>query len=58
VGGTPLGATILRTTDGGGTWTLQTFGAQGLRGVSFVDANTGTAVGDFGTIIRTTTGGL
>jgi photosystem II stability/assembly factor-like uncharacterized protein len=26
--------------------------------VSFVDANIGTAVGEFGTILRTTTGGV
>ncbi len=35
--------TILRTTDGGATWTPQTSGTTGpLYGVSFVDANTGT----------------
>src|SRR5262249_33129424 len=28
-----------------------------LRGASFVDANSGTAVGDYGTIVRTTDGG-
>jgi photosystem II stability/assembly factor-like uncharacterized protein len=28
-----------------------------LNGVSFADADTGTAVGDFGTIFRTTNGG-
>ena len=28
-----------------------------LRGASFVDANTGTVVGDYGTIVRTTNGG-
>src|SRR4030095_5795048 len=28
-----------------------------LRGASFVDANTGTVVGDYGTIVRTTHGG-
>src|ERR1044071_2099062 len=28
-----------------------------LRGASFVDANTGTVVGDYGTIVRTTDGG-
>src|SRR5215467_15861881 len=43
--------TILRTDDGGATWTLQSSGTtQTLRGVSFVDANTGTAVGFGGTI--------
>jgi photosystem II stability/assembly factor-like uncharacterized protein len=50
--------TILRTTDGGITWTLQIRGTtNNLSGVSFTDANTGTAVGDQGTILRTTDGG-
>src|SRR3989304_3771766 len=31
---------------------------QYLRGVSFADVNTGMAVGDFGTILKTTTGGV
>jgi photosystem II stability/assembly factor-like uncharacterized protein len=48
---------ILRTTDGGATWTLQVAGGQALFGVSFTDARTGTAVGDSGTILRTTDGG-
>src|SRR5258707_9438478 len=46
--GTAVGdyGTILRTTDGGATWTLQTSGTTGgLSAVSFVQANTGTAVG-------------
>ena len=50
--------TILRTTDGGDTWTPQSSGTTNfLNGVSFVDANTGTAVGGEGTILRTTDGG-
>jgi photosystem II stability/assembly factor-like uncharacterized protein len=49
---------ILRTTDGGTTWTEQTSGTGNiLYGVSVIDANTATAVGDFGTIVRTTDGG-
>jgi hypothetical protein len=49
---------ILRTTNGGTTWTSQISGATNpLRGVSFTDANTGTAVGDNGTIRHTTNGG-
>src|SRR5713226_6244031 len=50
-----LDPSILRTTDGGCTCTRQTVGApgSGSRGVSCVDANTCTAVGDFGTILRT-----
>src|SRR5215467_9921904 len=52
------GGTILRTTDGGATWTPQFSGTTNiLYGVSFVDANTGTAVGGNGTILRTTDGG-
>ncbi len=48
-------ALIMRTTDGGASWTLQNGGDAWLQGVSFVDASTGTAVG--GAILRTTTGG-
>src|SRR5579871_4060645 len=51
--------TILRTTDGGATWTRQPTGtANGLCGISFSDANTGTVVGERGTILHTTDGGL
>ena len=59
--GTAVGdfGTILRTTDGGATWTPQTSGTTNfLIGVSFVDANTGTVVSNYGTILRTTTGGV
>lgn len=50
--------TIIRTTDGGQTWTAQTApGAQGLNGVAFVDADNGWAVGAGGTILHTTNGG-
>jgi hypothetical protein len=49
---------IVRTTDGGTSWTPQSSGTTaGLFGVSFTDANTGTAVGSGGTIFRTTDGG-
>src|SRR5262249_16714511 len=52
------GGTILRTTDGGASWTPQFSGTTNiLHGVSFVDANTGTAVGESGSIVRTTDGG-
>jgi len=47
----------VRTTDGGKTWRAQTHAFCCLSSVFFVDANTGTAVGSGGTIIRTTTGG-
>src|SRR6516225_2172886 len=53
-----FGGTILRTTDGGASWTRQSSGTtETLLGVSFTDANTGTAVGSGGTILRTTDGG-
>jgi hypothetical protein len=44
---------------GGTTWTSQTSGTlEWLRGVSFTDTYNGTAVGDNGTIRRTTDGGI
>ena len=53
--------TILRTTDGGATWTSQWSNPEdGFFGVSFTDANTGTVVGESvggGRILRTTDGG-
>jgi photosystem II stability/assembly factor-like uncharacterized protein len=55
-----LGAagTIVRSTDSGATWTLESSGTLSfLGGVSFVDANTGTAVGEGGIILLTNTGG-
>jgi hypothetical protein len=53
------GGTILRTTNGGATWTEQSSGTTcRLFGVSFTDANTGTAVGRSGAILRTTSGGV
>jgi photosystem II stability/assembly factor-like uncharacterized protein len=61
--GTAVGdnGTILRTTDGGATWTRQTSGTTGiLFGVSCVDANTCTVVGGMplgAIILRTTDGG-
>src|SRR5436190_7561938 len=39
------GGTIMRTSDGGATWTPQSSGATGyLNAVCFTDSNTGTAV--------------
>ena len=46
--GTAVGwyGTILRTTNGGNTWTSQSSGtSHDLLGVSFTDSNNGTAVG-------------
>ncbi len=52
-------STILRTTNGGETWTQQTVVTQYLfTGVSFTDENNGTIVGENGTIFRTTNGGI
>jgi photosystem II stability/assembly factor-like uncharacterized protein len=54
--------TILKTTNGGASWTLQTRETRGsLFGIYFADENTGTAVGyDWwtcdGIILRTTNG--
>jgi len=50
--------TILRTTDAGNTWLIQSSGTSNrLNAVSFTDANTGTVVGDDGLILRTIDGG-
>jgi len=52
------GGTILRTTDGGANWVPEISGTRNnLNGVSFVDADIGTAVGDRGNILRRTDGG-
>jgi photosystem II stability/assembly factor-like uncharacterized protein len=53
------GGYILRTTNGGETWTILEHYEDliGLNGVFFTDANTGTVVGTGGTILRTTDGG-
>lgn len=49
---------ILRTTDGGENWVDQSSGTSwDLFCVFSTDANTGTVVGEFGTILRTTDGG-
>ena len=58
--GTVVGeyGTIVRTTDGGSSWTIQASGTtQTLWDVSFIDVNNGTAVGEGGTILGTTDGG-
>jgi photosystem II stability/assembly factor-like uncharacterized protein len=52
-------ATIIRTTDGGDTWTAQTTGlAENLNAIDMLDANQGWAVGTEGTILQTADGGL
>src|SRR4030095_8204166 len=58
--GTVVGeyGTIVRTTDGGNSWTIQASGTtQTLWAVSFTNANNGTAVGEGGVILRTTDSG-
>lgn len=53
-----FGGTILRTTDGGLTWSSQTSGTtQPLFAVFCIDGDVACAVGDSGTILRTTNGG-
>ncbi len=53
------GGTILRTTNGGTTWTSQPSGtANHLYAVFFTDANTGFVVGEAGTILQTTNAGV
>jgi photosystem II stability/assembly factor-like uncharacterized protein len=50
--------TIIKTSDGGETWTAQDVSvSETLRGVDFVDANNGWAVGTNGTILHTSDGG-
>ena len=54
-----LDGTILRTTNGSTTWSIQHSGTgEKLNDVYFTDANTGTTVGEHGTILRTTNGGV
>ena len=49
---------ILRTADGGTTWTTAVQpAAWGLTDVTFIDSQTGVAVGQHGTILRTADGG-
>ncbi len=49
---------ILKTTDGGNNWVVQTSGtANTLRSIFFLDATNGWACGDLGTIISTSNGG-
>jgi len=52
-------STVLRTVDGGVTWTTQPSGVdETLRGACFTDANSGWVVGTNGTILHTSNGGL
>ena len=50
--------TIIRTTDGGNSWAIESSGTTNtLYGISFTDVNHGIAVGASGTIVRTTDAG-
>jgi photosystem II stability/assembly factor-like uncharacterized protein len=52
------GGAVVKTTDGGNTWVLQSSGmVPVLKSVYFKDNNNGYAVGDAGTALRTTDGG-
>src|SRR5262245_54438010 len=58
--GTVVGyyGTIVRTTDAGNSWTIQSSGTtQNLWAVSLTDVNNGAAVGEGGTIVTTMDGG-
>jgi polyhydroxybutyrate depolymerase len=48
---------ILRSTDGGNNWAIESTTDVALYGVSFSDINNGTAVGNAGTVLRTKDGG-
>ncbi len=53
-------ATILKTTDGGGSWVLKNLERRGedpLFGIHFIDEKNGLAVGAFSTMLETTDGG-
>jgi len=50
--------TIIKTSDGGATWSQQTSGTtNNLNCIRFVDSNTGWAAGKSGVILKTTNGG-
>ena len=52
------GSNIYKTTDGGKTWIHQNSGTRNLlKKIIFVDPDNGWILGDFGTILHTTTGG-
>ncbi|HTI33332.1 MAG TPA: YCF48-related protein, partial [Miltoncostaea sp.] len=51
------GNAVLRSTDGGGSWTLMALIARTLRGLTFATPSVGYAVGDSGTVLRTIDGG-
>jgi photosystem II stability/assembly factor-like uncharacterized protein len=52
-----VGDQILRTSNGGGTWTVQSTPQSGFTAVAFVSPTVGWVVGENGVILKTTTGG-
>ena len=54
------GGFIFKTTDGGGNWDVYPSGTIdiGLRSIFFIDSSCGWVVGDMGTILHTTNGGV
>jgi photosystem II stability/assembly factor-like uncharacterized protein len=52
-----VGGSIVRTTNGAGSWTTVHTGPSQLNSIFFVDNNTGYAVGANSTVIKTTDGG-
>jgi photosystem II stability/assembly factor-like uncharacterized protein len=54
-----LGGTIIKTLDGGNSWSKQTIGTNEIiQSIFFTDINTGYAVGNNGTILKTINGGI
>jgi photosystem II stability/assembly factor-like uncharacterized protein len=48
---------VLKTTDGGSTWTVQGLEGQGFKKIFFADSKNGWVVGDFQRMVTTTNGG-
>ena len=49
--------TIMKTTNGGASWEVQSYGRDSLHTLFFIDENTGWAVGNHGTCVHTIDGG-
>ncbi len=52
------GGVVVKTTNGGTTWSVSNISQDNLRGISFSDINHGTVVGDNGKVYRTTDQGI
>ena len=57
VGDSPIGAPILKTTDGGVTWSTQYMQTNMLYSVYFIDSNTGFIAGKYGVMLNTSNSG-